>query len=832
MCVSTGRIDPQLVYFIIMSSSTTQIDEHPNVPAENADWRKAVDDLQTFLTSKARILLSMVEPGGYKAIEDVVEQGPVVMSKLRELEKLQEQRGNEILTSRQERLAELGRKLDAQQKEKNKLEHDLTSLSHQRMHARDKLNDDKEAAKGHEQRTRGEDVRLNERKASLDTRQQGLESREADLIRSNEILTRDLQSLAERREEDRKREEHNKKRTIRINKRLDVLADYGVQKNREVAELTSKFDDLKFENDHLKDANNALEGRVDTLQNQLDTSVKENERLVKSNESLDMRLGTLKDTEAELAKLNAGLTHLSCVVLPEKQAIILTLKDTLGDEKKLASESKKDLTRQINDLGTKLQGLEGIIREHKNQLSRVEQEKTSLQAVADKSLTTAEDDYNRLLQDKAGLEAVIHNCELNHSDIDEIRQQVLDLQKVNAEYRPSKKDFEMSKRLQDKSNIMVKDLQNEIANLKSQMETDQEMHVTTVAEKDEIIHDMRGSCEAAEDKVKNLSEELDDNINEFNELIDERDKQVEEKDVIVEERGKLLIIVGETREELDRNEGINRDLHSQIEVLTAQLHSCRCSGDRISRKRSHGQMELGGEEASSSQHRARRLGKARESPPEINIADRFIELDDPFEALDDPARPARLGSTGQDDLDAAGPVDRRGGIYDSNAGPFNTDPSNVGLYNVGPSNASPSNAGPSNIGPLPNIGQPRQPLFLRHGTTWRIEDVLNRHSTAHPIPQAVLTRLRGQIREWDLGTRLWRKGGDVGDRRCAHSYSWKKGTAWKDDDSHQACLDCTEARRLCVVAAKGERIELLPLCKDQDTWSIGDEDYWLVPRAF
>lgn len=819
-----------------MPQSSLSTGEQANPSGENADWRTDVDELQKFLASEISSLMMSVPPRGRQAFELLGDKAPLILRKLQDWDRLHQGRLDRI--DRGEELAVLNRKVEEEKNliqqlatEKYGLERDLTSLSHQRMDARDKLAKNIRAANRHEQHTREEDHRLGERAASLDSRQQELESREADLITSNETLNQDLQSLAERREEDRKREQDNKARSSRIAGRLNVLADYQVQKNREVEELTSKLDDLKVQNDGFRDANNALEGQVDTLQNQLDTSVKKNERLVKSNESLDIRLGTLKDTEAELAKLNAGLTHLSGVVLPEKQAIISTLETKLGDEKKLACESKKDLTRQINDLGTKLQGLEGIIREHKNQLSRVEQEKTSLQAVADKSLTTAEDDYNRLLQDKAGLEAVIHNCELNHSDIDEIRQQVLDLQKVNAEYRPSKKDFEMSKRLQDKSNVMVNDLQNEIADLKSQMETDQEMHVTTVAEKDEIIHDMRGRCEAAEDKVENVIEELNRHLEEFNELIEERNKQVEEKDVIVGERGKLLIIVRETREEVDRIEGINRDLHSQIEVLTAQLHSCRCSGDRISRKRSHGQMEIGGEEASSSQHTARRLGKARESPPEINTADRFVELDDSFEALDEPARPASLGSTGQDDLDAAGPVDRRGGIYDSNAGPLNTGPSNVGPSNASPSNASPSNAGPSNIGPLPNIGQPRQPLFLRHGTTWRIEDVLNRHSTAHPIPQAVLTRLRGQIREWDLGTRLWRNGGDLGERKCAHSYSRKRGTAWKDDNSHQACLECTGARRLCVVAAREGRIELLPLSKDQDTWSIGDEDYWLRPRT-
>ena len=228
---------------------------------------------------------------------------------------------------------------------------------------------------------------------------------------------------------------------------------------------------------------------------------------------------------------------------------------------------------------------------------------------------------------------------------------------------------------------------------------------------------------------------------------------------------------------------------AEVERITARLQSCHCEGRRSSSKRPHHEMESERGEASLMSNLQRLVGRLDKAPEwTVNAAGPSVE-----------------------------------GSGSRARGQEVTTELNSGAQSQGTEDPD--------LGPRPNIGQPRQPLILRHGSKWRIEDVLSKDSTADPIPQDVLTRLRSQIREWDnRGNRHWRKGSDSWERKCADSVSRKRATAWKDGDSHQACGNCTEARRLCVAVDKGT-IELLPLHKDQDTLSMADEGYWLQPRS-
>ena len=256
-------------------------------------------------------------------------------------------------------------------------------------------------------------------------------------------------------------------------------------------------------------------------------------------------------------------------------------------------------------------------------------------------------------------------------------------------------------------------------------------------------------------------------------IYNDRDKLNDECNIFFTERNRLTLDLETSKTEKADLQAENDHLNSAIsdgkadlQRLNVQLRSCHCSAGSSTRKRTNDQLSSEEEEVTSSYHK-RQVARRREMAPE---------------SAADPAAVV--------------------------AGPSLADH---------PLNKS------------ANIGQPRRPMALHPGSKWPIEDILSKDSTAHPIPQTIIAKLREHIREWDAGKQSWRKGFEGGIRRCAHSSSRKRRTNWKDDDSLLACSDCTEAGRLCVVAEEG-RIELLPVCKDQDTYGLGDERYWLKPK--
>lgn len=877
-----------------MSSSTSHTSDL-SLSAENADWRKEVDALLEYLTSRAPRILSSLLPANDKSIRALIEEGPLLLDKIQELERLQQGRLDRI--TRGETLADLDRRVEERQEKVRRLEQDLTSLVHQRMDARDKLKADKEASGRHAQQTRHEDLRLDGRVAALDTRQQQLESREAALAMSNQTLSLDIQDLAKGQEVERQREEENKKKSAKIIRRMDILADYKETKDREVAALTSRCEALELEGNGLKIAKKGLEKRAGNLQSQLDTSNIEKEQLIKSNderlarvtgleaqirvnnvklvnaeasqrqstnevaglksvvtrlertiENQNTMLGSLNDRENEVANLTSGLTHLTSVILPQKQADVSKLKAELARERELATTCKSESASRISGLNMKKLELEGSIHGQNTQLSQLRQEKASLQAVANTSTTEAESAKMQLADAQARIDSlntawddnqilIIKNAELKEAaaalkqendeliarrindenakrlqdtiiseieglrqerdglrrERDDLEQELNGLQQQHNGLQQERDGFQQERdRFQQERNRLQQErdkLQRSVHRLRDEARTDAESYNTSLADKDDIIDDLHG-------RVTSIEKERDDLNDECNRLFEENEGLTAEVARLSEDNGILVENRQHLRREFD-------EANANLDRLNARLQSCHCSDETASRKRNHRQMESDGDEASSAGHSdriVRRMGKASElSVAGPSIAGNLVER---------LAKQGGVSSRWQGLTTEPASVDRSEGRHDLNAGP--------------------------STAPRSNIGHPRQPLVLQSGTKWRIEEVLNKDSIAHPIPEAVLAKLRGQIEMWDGGNsaikQRWRKGGDNGERKCAHSVFRKRKSAWENGDSHQACLNCRETRRLCVVAENG-RIELLPLRRDQTSCSLGDENYWLEPMT-
>ena len=246
-------------------------------------------------------------------------------------------------------------------------------------------------------------------------------------------------------------------------------------------------------------------------------------------------------------------------------------------------------------------------------------------------------------------------------------------------------------------------------------------------------------------------------------VVEELDRLGKENAEVTSHRDTLLHAVDGTKAELER--------------LTARLRSCHCSDSGSSRKRPHDQVDPE-EEGVSSPDRPRRLDKVPESV---------------VGATTTGTGPSALGNPPDESLSPRTPG------------------------STGQGTATGSNS----EGPV------EQPLVLRHGTKWRIDDVLNPQATAHPIPQAILIELRRKIGLWERQRANWRAGSSDWLPKCAERYALKRGTQWVDGDSHRACSHCTTRKQLCA-ALTPHHIELLPANGDSNSGlGVADSRYWV-----
>ena len=461
-----------------MSPSPIPIDESAQGPVENADWRRQVEEVQKILTSKAAILYASLKPGNLQSIKDAIEQGPIIFSRLQELEKLQQSRLDDIrqchdewqgeLSDRTRKLTELDQKLSEQDNElmrsrqrtkqqeddANKVGRELGALANQRVDALGKLITIKEVSAKHEEFVRQEDIRLDERSAALDVREQDLRSQTADLSRANEALNQGHRDLADKQEQERKREEENKKRTGKINRRLDYLADSQVQWEQQIAALASQVEELKVDNGGLRDTKLCLETRVATVQQEANLAKSDVTRLEGNIQSQDKELSRLRTIEAEKAKLYTSLVHLTGVTLPQKEAELNGFKAELAKTKDNTSASENELKSRISKLDAEKTTLQDQCQEQSTQIKELEEDHAFLQTAAGESSSKASLANEKL----AVAQATVGSLEL---ELDYIRKQNDGLEAEVKKLRLCKIDFDVAKRIQDASNAKIQELELE-----------------------------------------------------------------------------------------------------------------------------------------------------------------------------------------------------------------------------------------------------------------------------------------------------------------------------------------------------------------------------------
>lgn len=249
---------------------------------------------------------------------------------------------------------------------------------------------------------------------------------------------------------------------------------------------------------------------------------------------------------------------------------------------------------------------------------------------------------------------------------------------------------------------------------------------------------------------------------------------------IVKERDTLRDYANEVTQERD---GLFREVEQaevHLERLATQLQSCHCSDGRSSRKRRHEQDESTEDEAQLTDVPERSTRRVKATRPNVGVS-----------------------AAGASPSDPEGPLDEAIGLSSSRS------------------------KRPETTTRLDSADQDEQPPVLQPGTQWRIEDVLNEDSTAHPIPPAILTGVRSQIRKWDRQRATWRAGSIDRLPKCAERFALKRGTQWVNGDSRHACSFCTAHKQLCV-AVTNNHIEILPANGGPDSGlGVDDSMYWV-----
>ena len=296
-------------------SSVTPTDERLKTPAETADWRKHVDEMQMWLSAEASALMRSVPPESREAFRNLADRAPIILSKLQDLEKLQQTRLDELEQygdrwRRTRELEDLNQKVKQKRADLDRLGREVSVLAHQRMDAHEKLGVTIRESEQHKLLTAQEDLRIDNRSAALNTQQQEMEVRGNNMADAIERLRQDRQVLARNQEEERRKEKENETKSAQINVRLDLIAEFRRQENRQVTEVNSRFQNLKAEKDGLAATKNDLEGRVLTLQQQVseqETQLRQQRHEQTSLQATaDKSSSEAQSTERELANARAA----------------------------------------------------------------------------------------------------------------------------------------------------------------------------------------------------------------------------------------------------------------------------------------------------------------------------------------------------------------------------------------------------------------------------------------------------------------------------------------------------------------------------------------------
>lgn len=808
--------------------------DHLNVPAEAVDWRKAVEDLHKRLVSGAWELSRDVPPRSRKDLEKIADQGPAILNNILDLEKLQQDRLDEIsqchekwqkaLTDRTGELGDLDKKFaevnDKVRQQRSDFDRQVQCMSQNetmlnlrqaeadRAFALTKANTTlaEENVSG---LTREKD-RLESLKKELDAKGRYQKSRTLDLSNSLAQLDKDV---AETNFKQRNLARQQKE----VDQQMENLDKWKAYKSAQVAKAEALSNQAARRNELLSSEMEGMREQKRHLEKGLDDTRGALQAATDSEQTLTQQLS---ESRKEICSLQNGLLHVSSVLLPQKESNIKQGDAELRLVKKDANEFVKESSGKISNLNAEILRLNGSIREQKALVSQLAQEKVSLQDEAARSQEEANSEIHLLANENIELQATVHKCELEHSDIDEVRRQLLVLQRQNDALKPRKIEEERAKRLQDTAIAEVAALRKErdglghrlntfererneieqdrnevrqerdrferrLSGLRDEATAKSESYETSLAEKDNRIEDLHASVNAAEQERDELNNECNRLFQENNRLKGDVTRLSEDIDILRETETSL--------------HNTANDTNAQLARLTAQLESCHCREDTTSRKRSHRQMDSSTDQSSPTGQAGRmdrRFGKAPESRSALSeTGPSNTEI-----TTGSLPNPMNLGSRGEGLSILAG---------------SSTDSSRQAM-NI----AAPRALGTAN----PTITPSNDATFIL-----MTKDAKLLNFSSDVLSNEILQALRRRFPDWNSRPKFnWGKVQPHGaGRSCIEARFDKRKSLWNDGEGY-ACALCDHSRRLCMVAEDTEQLLLLPRkAAENEGKGPADTSYWM-----
>ena len=578
-----------------------------------------------------------------------------------------------------------------------------------------------------------------------------------------------------------------------------------------------------------------LESLTSRLERSLAESATERQALEQAADEIKTNITGLESRCNEKDDINKSLKNESEAAASRARKTLSDMKDVLGYKnyqiQNLESEAEwrdshiRSLETEIGTLKTNTASLQGQLEE-RSQESNSKQEQvesllTSLSA-ANLQLSTNTAEYRKAAEGSAKeIEASKEQVRVLESRLTNVTKSQRDLQTSNHSLTEQANDEqERCNRLQTElrnirdillpeKQASIELLQSEAAEHDEQASTSRQNHQTQVSVLQGTVDAKATDIRTLQENYKSLEAAADESSKKARTMLTDAQATIESLETglseVIERKNRIKADLQQNRTELSNLKSVlrgkdrledeldnviqqrdglleesNRD-KAEIERLTALLRSGHSSNDRPYRKRPREVADSEEEETLAADHHERsirRVGEATLSVAPVNTVGASPSGDgDPLEESVSP----RL-SRSREQATTTQPASGH------------------------------------------QVGQP--PVF-QLGTRWRIEDVLDKNFTAPPIPQAILKRLRTNIRVWDKQRDDWRTGSKDRLPKCAKRFASRQGTQWVNGDCHRACSSCTDLKYLCVAVTK-HHIEILPANGSSNS-ELGMEDsrYWL-----
>ncbi len=583
------------------------------VLGESVTWRKTFDKVLKLLNMFAENIAKHINGNLRAAIDDVAVRGPALLEKIDQLQKLQQERLDELslckshwdeaIVSRKGTLAELDEvvankqcdleaaklateavkeELRGVQSEINRESIQLTSLLHQRIDAHKKLRETQDEAKRLEQSLDGEQPswieralehsnRIDKENAQINDMRDGLDDRERNLTereRQFEATCAERQRvliLAEQKLEDdrltlrieRKKLQDDNENTQR---QLNVLCDYRDLKDGQVFNANANADSLRASIAQHEEDKKGLQALVSTQKLEL---LQQSDQMTNTNYLLESITTSRNDLAAESERHVSQLqacTDSTRRVKNLEEVVIPKLKEQLSVTKRSLEKAEEASNTPLR-LHIELESLRG------KQSSQPKERSESLSSSV--TITNSID------------EAALEKCKLEHSDVDNLRDRIThfdgEIQDLNSVSQ--KKDLKYFLFL-----LHLKEMRNSDVRLLEDVRNDAREQFSQAYEKLKRAEETVWSSEAQKNRFDqehhNLVRSHESLQAQYQEVLQQRDRadaKYKDTEKFLQERVRDLAASERAKEavqsELAKIGKSRTDVEQQVAFLTTRLNS-------------------------------------------------------------------------------------------------------------------------------------------------------------------------------------------------------------------------------------------------------------------